>query len=128
MNTEQLLLNKWRNLAPSKQQQVLELIDSLSEKPSQTEWQYLEKREGSWRKQLYIKGRRLRASIVYSDMIVNEMTLEEAADNWDLPIEAIQEAIQYCETHQDLLQEESEVERRYLEERGISLEPKITHG
>jgi uncharacterized protein (DUF433 family) len=128
MNTEQILLSKWRDLAPSKQQQVLELIDSLSSESYQSEWQYLEKREGSWRKQLYLKGRRLRASIVYSDMIVNEMTLEEAADNWDLPIEAVNECIQYCETHQELLKEESQNERRYLEERGIPLEPKTTHG
>ncbi|MGK7931978.1 MAG: hypothetical protein AB4041_11170 [Microcystaceae cyanobacterium] len=128
MNTEQILLSKWRDLAPSKQQQVLELINSLSSESSQFQWQYLEKRKGSRRKQLYLKGKRLRASIVYSDMIVNEMTLEEAADNWDLPIEAVNECIQYCETHQDLLKEEADSERRYLEDRGIPIEPKITHG
>jgi uncharacterized protein (DUF433 family) len=60
-------------------------------------------------------------------MIVNEMTLEEAADNWDLPIEAINECIRYCETHQDLLKEEAAEARRYLEEQGVILEPKTTH-
>ena len=126
MNTEQLLLNKWRTLPPPKQQEVLDFIDSLSAQFRPTEWQYLEKRPHCWRKQLYLKGRRLRASIVWMDMIVNEMTPEEAADNWDLPLEAVKESIQYCETHQDLVQEEAAIERRHLEERGIPLEPKIT--
>lgn len=126
MNTEQLLLNKWRTLPPPKQQEVLDFIDSLSAQFRPTEWQYLEQRPHSWRKQLYLKGTRLRASIVWMDMLVNEMTPEEAADNWDLPLEAVQESIQYCQTHQDLVQEEAAIERRHLEERGIPLEPKIT--
>ena len=128
MNSEQLLLNKWRTLTPTKQQEVLNFIDSLTPQSSQTEWQYLEQRPDSWRKQLYLKGRRLRASNVWTDMIVNEMTPEEAADNWDLPLEAIKESIEYCETHQDLLKQEALIERRHLEERGIPLEPKITSG
>ena len=112
MNSEQLLLNKWRTLTPPKQQEVLDFIDSLTPQ--------------SWRKQLYLKEKRLRASIVWTDMIVNEMTPEEAADNWDLPLEAIKESIEYCETHQDLLKQEALIERRHLEERGIPLEPKFT--
>jgi len=91
-----------------------------------TQWQYLEQRPHSWRKQLYIKGKRIKASVIYSDMIVNDETLEEAAENWDLPLAAIEEAIQYCQTHQDLLRREADEERRRLEAKGISLEPKIT--
>ncbi len=128
MKTEQLLLKKWRNLTPHKQQEVLDFIDSLESQSSQTEWQHLEQRPHSWRKQLYLKGRRLRASIVWTDMIVNEMTQEEAADNWDLPLEAIKESLEYCQTHQELLKQEALIERRHLEERGIPLEPKITSG
>lgn len=92
-----------------------------------TQWQYLEKRPHSWRKQLYVKGKKLRAYTVWSDMLVNGDTLEEAADNWNLPLAAMQEVIGYCETHQELLQQEAEAERLYLEERGVVLEPKITY-
>ena len=60
-------------------------------------------------------------------MIANEDTLEETADNWDLSIEAIREAIEYCENNQELLKSEAEQERRYLEERGVVLEPKIVN-
>lgn len=51
------------------------------------------------------------------------MTLAEAADNWDLPIEAVQEATRYCESHRKLLLLEAESERAYLEREGVSLEP-----
>ncbi len=94
---------------------------------SKTQWQYLEPRPSSWRKQLYIKGRKLTAFTVWSDMIANEDTLEETADNWNLPLEVIREAIEYCENNQELLKSEAEEERCYLEERGVVLEPKITH-
>lgn len=126
MNTEQLLLDKWRTLPPPKQQEVLDFIDSLSAQFTQTEWKYLEKRPHPWRKQLYLKGRRLKAFDLWANMIANDMTPEEVADNWDVPLEAVRESIQYCETYQDLLKQEAETERRHLEERGIPLEPKIT--
>ncbi|WP_017327042.1 hypothetical protein [Synechococcus sp. PCC 7336] len=86
-------------------------------------YRYLEARPGGWRKQLYIKGRKLLASIVWGDTIANKLSLAEAANNWDLPIEAIQEAIAYCESHRSLLELEAESERRLLETAGISLEP-----
>ena len=93
-----------------------------------TQWQYLEKRPHPWRQQLCFKGRRLKAFDVWSDMIVNDMTPQEAALNWELPLDAIEEAIEYCQTHQDLLRREAEEERHRLEAKGISLEPKIITG
>lgn len=94
---------------------------------TKTQWQYLEKRPHSWRQQLYIKGRKLTAFTIWSDMIVNDETPKKAAENWDLSLAAVQEAIEYCETHQDLLKREAEAEQLYLEELGVSLEPKVTH-
>jgi len=96
-------------------------------KIAKTQWQYLEKRPHSWRQQLYIKGRKLTAFTVWSDMIVNEMTPEEVADSKELPLAAVLEAIEYCETHEKLLQEEADAERRYLEVRGVDIEPKVTY-
>lgn len=92
-----------------------------------TEWQYLERRSQSWRQQLYFKGRKLTAFAVCMDMMVNGETPQEAADNWDLPLAAVQEAITYCETHHELLKQEAEIERRSLEELGVCLEPQVTH-
>ncbi|MEA5537052.1 hypothetical protein [Crocosphaera sp. XPORK-15E] len=97
----------------------------MTVQPTKTQWQYLEPRPHPWRKQLYLKGKRIKASVIYSDMIVNEMTEADAVYNWDLPLEAIQEIIEYCQTHQDLLQSEAQEERRRLEAKGVVLVPKI---
>jgi predicted anti-sigma-YlaC factor YlaD len=99
------------------------LAQSLNREPQDEVWQFLESRPHPWRRQLYLKGRRLLASSVWSGMIANQLTLEQAIDNWDLPLAAIGEAIQYCETHRDLLEHEAEAERQYLQSEGISLEP-----
>jgi uncharacterized protein (DUF433 family) len=87
------------------------------------DWKYLVARPHSWRRQLYVKGRKLRASTVWMDMQTNEMTPEEAADDWDLPLAAIEEIIRYCESHRQLLAMEAEEERRHLLEAGVPLEP-----
>jgi hypothetical protein len=57
-------------------------------------------------------------------MIVNELTPEEVAENKELPLAAVYEAIEYCQSNQELLKREAQEERRRLEEKGITLEPK----
>ena len=88
-----------------------------------TQWHYLEQRPHPWRRQLYLRGRKQRASTLWVNLTVNGMTPEEAADNWDLPLAAIHEIIEYCEANQSLLKQEAEEERRRLEARGVRLEP-----
>lgn len=89
-------------------------------------WQYLVARPHPWRRQLYVKGRKLPASTVWRDLLSNQMTIEQAAANWELPLAAITEIIQYCEGHQALLTLEAEEERYRLESAGVQLEPTIT--
>jgi len=110
--------------SPSGQMRLL--IPELEPIPTE-QWQYLVERQHPWRRQLYIKGQKLRAFSVWQDMLVNDMTPEEAADNWDLPLAAIHEVIRYCESHQELLKMEADEERYRLEEQGVSLEPKIVN-
>ena len=93
--------------------------------PQDEDWQYLVTRSHPWRRQLYIKGRKLLASTVWQDTIANEMSPEQAAENWDLPLRAISEVIRYCERHRELLKLEADEERYRLEEKGVSLEPTI---
>lgn len=103
------------------------IVRSLKQDSRCESWSYLEPRVESWRKQLYIKDRKLPASVVWSSMLTESMTPEETADNWDLPIEAVHEAIRYCETHKELLTQEAEAERSSIEGRGISLEPTLAN-
>ena len=77
-------------------------------------WKYLVERPHAWRSQRYVKGRKLLASTVWSDMRANNMSAEEAAENWNLPREAIEEIIRYCEINQELLLLESDEEAKRL--------------
>ena len=89
-------------------------------KPS--EYKYLVERPHSWRRQLSVKGRRLPAAIVYSDIFVDKMTPAESAKNWDLPLEAVYECIRYCQENESLIRMEAEEERRLLAAEGIIIE------
>jgi uncharacterized protein (DUF433 family) len=108
--------------APERLELVSALIRSLQGISSDGDWQFLLARPHPWRKQLFIKGRKLLAATVWRDMVANQMSPEQAAENWNLPLAAIQEVVQYCETHQDLLKLEAEEERYLLQESGFSVE------
>lgn len=99
------------------------VVQSLQDTQPNHNWQYLVNRPHPWRKQLYIKGRKLLASTIWRDMISNQMSPEEAAENWDLPQLAINEAICYCESNQELLALEAAEERYRLESKGVAIEP-----
>lgn len=86
-------------------------------------WSYLVARPHPWRGQLYVKGRKLRAYTVWQDMQTNQLTPQEAADNWELPVAAVDEIRRYCESNRELLNMEADEERRRLLEEGIPLEP-----
>jgi hypothetical protein len=84
-------------------------------------WKYLTERAHAWRRQLYVKGRKLRAATVWLDMQVNGMTRDEAAANWELPLEAIDEIARYCEECADLIRAEAEEERLRLRLAGVDV-------
>ncbi|MGQ9809116.1 MAG: hypothetical protein ACUVSM_05800 [Armatimonadota bacterium] len=89
----------------------------------QAEWKYLVARPHAWRRQLFVKGRRFSAFTVWMDMTANDLTPEETAQNWDLPLEAVREIILYCEQNMDLLRMEAEEERHRLLASGQSVDP-----
>src|SRR5262249_31015015 len=60
------------------------------------------------------KGRKLLASAVWLDALTNGMGPREAAENWDLPLEACEEIFAYCETNKALIEAEANEERQRL--------------
>ena len=103
--------------APGKEPQGL-VIPEL-ERPA-AGGRFLVEREHPWQRQMWIKGRRLRASIVWRDMAANGQTAEQAAREWDLPIEAVDEAVRWSEANRDLLAMESQEEARRLRSEGVA--------
>jgi hypothetical protein len=94
------------------------------ETPDFWPWTYLVHFPHPWKKQLYVKGRKLPAAAVWTGIMVNKLSREEAADNWELPPAAIDEIVEYCETNKELLQMEAAEEARRVAQKGIDLEPK----
>jgi hypothetical protein len=89
-------------------------------------YKFLTERPHPWRRQLWVKGRRLLASTVWADVIANGMSKEEAAENWELPVESIQEILLYCERNRELLAMEADEEKRLLRAKGISFDNQKT--
>lgn len=94
------------------------------EAPNLQKWMYLIDQAHPWKRQLFVKGRKLPAAAIWSGMLVNKLSREQAADNWDLPVEAIDEIFAYCEENKALLEMEAAEELRRLEQKGINIEPK----
>jgi uncharacterized protein (DUF433 family) len=86
-----------------------------------TDWKYLERKSGSAYKQLFVKGTRIMARILYGMAARDDepLSLAEIAEAFDLPEEAVAEAIAYCradppEIRDDWEREEAKVKARSL--------------
>jgi uncharacterized protein (DUF433 family) len=80
------------------------------------DWDWLVPRDHPWRRQLWIKGRNLTAGDLVRTAEVEGWTPERAAEEFDLPVEAVVEAIRYAETARDLIAAE-EAENRLAAQR-----------
>ena len=73
-----------------------------------TQYKFLERNPKSNYKQLFVKGTRLRARILYGAYMSEEepRTVEQIADDYNVPVDAVKEAIAYCESNPpDLLED-----------------------
>jgi uncharacterized protein (DUF433 family) len=86
-----------------------------------TTWKHLERDPKSKLKQLSIRGRRIRARTLYGLFMSDEepMTPEEIAADYGLPLEAVQEAIAYCQSDPPEIKEDFERQDRYMEAIGL---------
>ena len=73
-----------------------------------TQYKYLERDPKSSYKQLSIKGRRIRARTLYGLFMSAEepRTVQEIAEDYNLPIEAVEEAIAYCRSNPPEIEED----------------------
>ncbi len=79
-------------------------------------------RPHAWRRQLWVKGRKLLASAVWLDALTNGMGPREAAENWDLPQDACEETFAYCEANAALIEAEANEERQRLNGANVDVE------
>jgi uncharacterized protein (DUF433 family) len=88
------------------------------------QYQYLEPRPRSHYRQLWVKGRHIRAEVLYRFTVGAEpRTPEEVAQDFDLPVEAVQEAIDYARGNQELLEAERAREASRMQQLGLDQPP-----
>jgi uncharacterized protein (DUF433 family) len=87
---------------------------------SQRPYQHLEARPGSNYRQLFLKGRRIRAEVMYHAVHgPDPRTPEDVARDFEVPLEAVLEALDYVERNQPIIQADRERETAKLRARGL---------
>jgi uncharacterized protein (DUF433 family) len=91
---------------------------------SNYQYKYLEPRPGANYRQWYVKGRKIRAEVLYRATVGEDpRTPEEVARDYELPLEMVLEAIHYATHHEDLLREERERDWAWIREQGLDKPP-----
>ena len=97
--------------------------------PTTTTWKSLAPNPKSVYKQLFIQGTRIRARVLYGMFMSDEepMTPEQIAADFNLPLEAVREAITYCQTEPPEIKKDFEREERLMEACGMN-DPDYKYG
>jgi uncharacterized protein (DUF433 family) len=87
-----------------------------------TQYKHLERRLKSNYKQLVVKGTRIFARTIYGQYMSEEepRTVEELAEDFNLPVEAVREAIAYCDTDPIDIREDHAREEAIIEATGMN--------
>ena len=89
-----------------------------------TSYKHLEPRPGSNYRQLFLKNRRIRAAVVYETIHgPDPCTAEKFAEEFHVPLEAVEEALDYVNHNLTLIQEEREREAADIRMRGLDRTP-----
>lgn len=91
--------------------------------PPELEYRYLQPKRGSHYQQLAVNGR-IRAEILYRETLGPEaLTPEEVAQSYNLAVEAVMEAIRYCEANPAVLDADRAREEATIAARGLDRWP-----
>lgn len=86
-------------------------------------YEYLVARPDSWRRQLWLRDRHMTVGQLVAWMTANNLGSEEAAEDFDLPLAQVEEALAYYDTHRGLVDAELREEKGYLQRKGYTVEP-----
>jgi len=89
----------------------------------QIKYKYLRPKRGSSYSQLYVEGR-IRAEVIYRETVgLEALTPEQVAREYNIPVDAVHEAIDYCVRNKDLLDAERAREAASIKSRGFDKWP-----
>src|SRR6266852_3845906 len=85
------------------------------------QYKYLARKPKSAYKQLFIKDRRISARALYGQSVGEDSrTPEQLAEDYDLPLEAVLEAIAYCKSDPPEIAEDYTAEEAVMEASGMN--------
>src|ERR1700752_3475644 len=87
------------------------------------EYKYLRPKKSSSYEQLYVNGR-IRAEVIYRETVgLEPLTPEQVANEYNIPVEAVHEAVDYCVRNKALLDAERAAEAASIKARGLDKWP-----
>lgn len=88
------------------------------------DYQYLEARPRSNYRQLWVKGRHMRAEVLYRLTVgPHPQSPKEIAQDFDLSVVAVEEAVDYCQQNRGLLDAERAREEATMKRLGLDQPP-----
>lgn len=88
------------------------------------QWKYLARKPGSNYQQLFVKGRNIRARTLYGATVPGEdypgRTPEEVAADFDVALDIVLEAIEYCKANPPEIRADWEMEEAIMEASGMN--------
>jgi uncharacterized protein (DUF433 family) len=92
-----------------------------------TEYVHLAPRDASSYQQYFVKGRSLRAETLYRATVGPEpMSPDDVAQDYDVPVEAVLEAIEYCVRNAALLETERDEDWSQSRSRASAVTPPLS--
>src|SRR5512145_584719 len=89
----------------------------------QIQYRHLGPKRGSNYRQLFVNGR-IRAEVLYRETVgLEPLTPEQVAQEYNVPVEAVREAIDYCIRNKELLDAERAEEEADIKARGLDKWP-----
>lgn len=90
----------------------------------QVQYKFLAPRPGSNYRQFFLKDRKVRAEILYRATVGPEpRTPEQVARDFDVPLDAVLESIDYCTRNRELLDQERDSDWADIRARGLDKPP-----
>ena len=83
------------------------------------EYKYLEENPGKETRELFVKGSGIRASTLWHDRYVSRQRPDKIAQDRDILMEAVREALAYCQDAWEVICAEKDRERKRLQQKGF---------
>src|SRR5215471_2221094 len=90
----------------------------------ENQYKFLGPRYGSNYRQYFLKGTKIRAEVLYDETVgPDARTPEQVAEDFEVPVEAVYEAIRYCQENEDVLDQDREMESASIRAHGRDKPP-----